>query len=614
MFYSTQIKSVGYGGAYDVTGKWLTFIGYLPVKVDDTVFTDGNIIFGNVPPRGSAMNFFFKKENGIPVLSADLRGFFTKTGVYRPYLIAGDDWIVNSQKYYAHDNGEENILDAEISLDSDGEADGILTAEKNVQQNDDIPDDDLFSLLPEHAAFYLSYDDCDFCKYDDTILKDCEIIRLKDNQVVQQIAMANLTSLYENAISDIAAAVVVPNRTIEDHLQSRAKLLNFKLGTNDQWAALLLVDVCATRSIGELQVTALKFETDHNVTSNEISLDQDYTDLSGLGLPANLLARVDNIRTSLFGVSIIDVWSEHYYVTVVDGDTTTLPGNQIFPHHSFLAKLSADNQIMVEPLAENKYCPYKYDYNLSRFTTSEEYFAFETAWDSVSRNYLGYTALPYRYVRQEKDDHIAAFQDDFEYIEPHLSQEETDAVFNNQYYNTWTTVNSSERIYIELVADAYSGDSYAVTLRARTQILDVEDNYHFTRHTIVRIIRQKNLLEVLPDGNISSTTLDAVDSFTFPIQDDFTIKIYQSSDNFLESTNAEILHADNVIISQSQIPELSENVYELNLCICPLTAGYLVGAHGKHLYTILNNVVKEVDDELKNFRLRELNPISIAKV
>ena len=612
MFYSTQIKSVGYGGAYDVSGKWLTFIGYLPVKVGDTVFTDGNIIFGNATPKGSALNFFFENKS-IPVLGVDRRGYFTLLGGFMSYPIAGVDWIVNSQKYYAHDLSED-IIDAEISFDSDGEADGVFTAEKFVQQNADIPSDDLFSQLPEHTAFFLSYDDCDFCKYDDTILKDCELIQNKDNQVIEQIAMAEIIEPYETAISEIAAAAVVPNRTIEDHLQSRAKLLNFKLGTNDQWEALLLVDVCATRTIGELQVTALKFETSHDSSSNEISLDQDYTDLSGLGLPANLLARVDNIRTSLFGVSIIDVWSEHYYVTVVDGDTTTLPGNQIFPHHSFLAKLSADNQIMVEPLAENKYRPYKYDYNLSRFTTSEEYFAFETAWDSVSRNYLGYTALPYTYVRQKKDDHIAAFQDDFEYIEPHLSQEETDAVFNNQYYNTWTTVNSSERIYIELVADAYSGDSYAVTLRARTQIFDIEDDYHFKRHTIVRIIRQKNLLEVLSDGNISSTTLDVVDSFTFPAQDNFNLKIYQSGKNFLESTNAEILHADDVIISQSQIPELSENVYELNLAICPLTAGYLVGAHGKHLYTVLNNFVKEVDDELKNFRLRELNPISKAKI
>lgn len=609
MFYATIVNEIGDRGIIDAQGKRLAFIGNLPVQIGDIVFTDGNVIFGNVPRRGS-INYFIEKQRGIPVLGVDLRGYFTLLGGFKSYLIAGEDWIVNSQKYYAHDV-REDIIDAEISLDYDGEADGVLTAEKSVQLNSAIPNDDLFSQLPEYAAFLLSPDDCDFCNYDDNILKNCELILSNDNQTIEQIAMADFTKPYETAVSEIVAAADVTNRDIEDHLQSRAKLLNFKLDTNEQWEALILVDVCTTRTIGEQQVTALKFETNSDFNYDTIILDQEELDLSNMGLPASLLARLGNISTSLFGAYAVDVQKDFFYVSVVDGDTSTLDGKQLFPHHSFLAKVTSDNATPIT-LADKQYPAFYISENNT--ITDEEYFTFEIPWERVHQiPGFGYTPGTYWYSRESKADHRAAFQDDLPYIEEHLSQEEYDAVSGNDSYDTWTTVNSSDRIYIELVADEYSGESYAVSTRARTWLINAEYDYHFTRHTIVRIIRRKYLRALLPNGNITSPIAQAVDSFTFPAQDDYQLKIYQETDTFLENSDAEIIQGDNVIIDQSQLPDLLENPYELNLCIYPLSAGYIVGAHDKHLYTIINDVVNEVDDELKNFRLRELNPISIAK-
>lgn len=116
MFYSTTIKSVGYGGALDIYGNWLTFIGYLPVQVGDTVFTDGTVIFGNVPPRSSVTNIALE-ASGIPVLCANLRGYFNKHGVFKSYSIAGELWIVNSNEIFAHDLSydDNEIIDAFIS-------------------------------------------------------------------------------------------------------------------------------------------------------------------------------------------------------------------------------------------------------------------------------------------------------------------------------------------------------------------------------------------------------------------------------------------------------------------------------------------------------------------
>ena len=124
MFYVTQIKSVGEGGVIDVQGRRLNFIGHLPVKAGDSVYTDGKVIFGNAPPKGAPA--IFEEPSGVPVLAdedssgnAELRGYFTNRGKYKNYRIAGDDWITNSKNKYSHDDGEdENIIDAEV-IDGD---------------------------------------------------------------------------------------------------------------------------------------------------------------------------------------------------------------------------------------------------------------------------------------------------------------------------------------------------------------------------------------------------------------------------------------------------------------------------------------------------------------
>jgi hypothetical protein len=141
MFYATQLKSVTSNGAVDVQGRSLTFIGYLQVKAGDTVYTDGKVVFGNAPPKGAPA--IFDEPSGVPVLGDnyflgeqdeqddELRGYFTKSGKYKSYQIAGDDWIVNDRKIFKHDEGD-NIIDAEIADDEDDTEEGIYTVEKNI--------------------------------------------------------------------------------------------------------------------------------------------------------------------------------------------------------------------------------------------------------------------------------------------------------------------------------------------------------------------------------------------------------------------------------------------------------------------------------------------------
>lgn len=149
MFYATRIKSVGEGIAVDVQGRTLSFIGYLPVEVGDTVYTDGNIIFGHVPPKGGSN--MPDESSGIPVLGEEylgdnnqkeMRGYFNKRGVYKASRIAGDDWIVNDKKKYFHDTKIQNekIIDAEVS--ADGEiylvTDGLYRTCQSVKYNNHL--------------------------------------------------------------------------------------------------------------------------------------------------------------------------------------------------------------------------------------------------------------------------------------------------------------------------------------------------------------------------------------------------------------------------------------------------------------------------------------------
>ena len=131
MFYQTTIKSIGSGGIVDAQGRYLRFIGDLPVKEGDTVFTDGKYIFGHAPPKGSPA--IFDEPCGIPVLGDEyslsdgnpkdeLRGYFTNRGKFKKYDVAQDDWITNSKKNFAHGaatfNGER-VIDAEFSDSGD---------------------------------------------------------------------------------------------------------------------------------------------------------------------------------------------------------------------------------------------------------------------------------------------------------------------------------------------------------------------------------------------------------------------------------------------------------------------------------------------------------------
>ena len=98
-------------------GRRLAFIGYLPCKAGDWVYTDGSVIFGNSKPKGAPV--IFDEPSGVPVLGDNIRGYFTTRGKFKPYRVIGENWIVNNDKKFSHDDSAENIIDADIYDDGD---------------------------------------------------------------------------------------------------------------------------------------------------------------------------------------------------------------------------------------------------------------------------------------------------------------------------------------------------------------------------------------------------------------------------------------------------------------------------------------------------------------
>ena len=139
MFFKTQIGSINSNGVFDTAGRRLIFIGDLPVKAGDWVFSDGKYVFGNAPPKGSSV-IFNDEPSGIPVLADNLRGYFSDNAAFKNYSIKGERWISNAEKTFAHDTDDANIIDAEIALDNNGKETGVYTVEKRIKDLSEIDD------------------------------------------------------------------------------------------------------------------------------------------------------------------------------------------------------------------------------------------------------------------------------------------------------------------------------------------------------------------------------------------------------------------------------------------------------------------------------------------
>ena len=178
MFYRTQITKTGAGYAVDTSGKRLRFIGNYPCQAGDYVWTDGTVIFGNISVKPQPV-IFDEVKSGIPILASNfdsegndtlVRGYFDKSGNFKKYSVAEDNWIVNNSKFFKH--GEGFFIDVEISdtgdvftaeyknglssarfVDGTLEGDGLSDASIIIKKNGVISEQIYLSTLVNQAGF-----------------------------------------------------------------------------------------------------------------------------------------------------------------------------------------------------------------------------------------------------------------------------------------------------------------------------------------------------------------------------------------------------------------------------------------------------------------------------
>ena len=172
MYYQTKIKKIHNSGATDLSGKSLEFIGNLPCKEGDVVWTDGTFIFGHVPIRGTPL--IPVETGGIPALSDNLRGYFNKSGKFKKYNVALDNWIVNDNKKFYH--GSEDLLDAEIADDGD-----LLTAELSNQEGFSAAFTGAFNILE--------------------IVRESSVIIKKGGEVIKELPLADFVDIVKKTVS-----------------------------------------------------------------------------------------------------------------------------------------------------------------------------------------------------------------------------------------------------------------------------------------------------------------------------------------------------------------------------------------------------------------------------
>ena len=115
MFYKTTVHSLVPGGVVDSRGKTLTFIGNKVARVGDTIWTDGRVVFGHTPARGSPILAGGNRTYGIPVLFEDgTQGYFDMDGEFHEAKLPVTGRFVNSNRCYFQIPEGVNALDAEI--------------------------------------------------------------------------------------------------------------------------------------------------------------------------------------------------------------------------------------------------------------------------------------------------------------------------------------------------------------------------------------------------------------------------------------------------------------------------------------------------------------------
>lgn len=566
MFYSTTIKKIGAGFAVDNEGKKLLFIGYLPVQEGDVVYTDGNVIFGNVKPRGYAPTLI-DIPKGIPVLSDNLRGYFTQNGTYKRYQTAGSEWLVNDSSMFAHDSGG-NIIDAEIATDINGNAVGVYTVRKNQSRaTAKFADNTLYVAyngtrklsasfdgeklkeayksyrIEERPIFEIEEQAAEYAKENGTVIKDCAIIIAKDGVEQKKISLGDLMKDIDMEKSTKEKVnVEISGHSAEDYSRMRARLLNFKVGSKGDWTALVECECFAERRMYSYVV--------YSVPKSKSKRTSEKTTVSGIDYASDTLKQaIMNVFSSLTAYKYLETITITYYIDHYEkktgGNDGRLAATVAIEKCLFVINSSGVSKKIFK---KGWYAPFVLEHSLSTVFSKV---------DTGKREFPYYTYLAY----------------------------------GGRFIGTMTYVNVSNSI-------------------GNFKRISESDDTKKVNYYCVESVYDLRYWQDAPDYDKETVTVE--EYFFLPIQDGYFAKLVNVNNKNQWRLNG-IYAADNNLIAN--ISSTAVDVHKWNMSFVPLkNGGALFGAYGKELKKIdAANNSTIVGTGLKNFRLRELKVMSKAK-
>lgn len=154
--YNATVTGVG-AGFVNADGKTLRTIGNLPVKVGDTVYTDGRIAYGHVPVREQTnlpANSPGVPFIGIPIgADKEFQGYYTDAALRKPKHIGNvtnDSFITNNNsKLFLDRNPYRKVIDAEILANEQGKSIGYSFA--TAKKNEEICSENKSEILVENS-------------------------------------------------------------------------------------------------------------------------------------------------------------------------------------------------------------------------------------------------------------------------------------------------------------------------------------------------------------------------------------------------------------------------------------------------------------------------------
>lgn len=600
MYYQTKLKSVTAGGAIDVNGRRLSFVGNNPAQAGDTVWTDGRVIFGHIPIRGSVLNP--PSESGIPIIANDINndasnthGYFNDKGTFKKYKIADDSWIVNNQKTFKH--GGDAVIDAEITINNNAE-NSLRTAVFDRTNNEAIINENgapikKISLDKETERLInikLKYDgDFELLKYTAThklIAHEFPI----SNTANASVAMFDYGKPQFLEEKDFP---FMDEQTGGDPYLNKALMAlweyclfgsyNSETGEYSYSNRIDYVGIYAISfpngSMAPVPITYLDPEINCNyvkVTSDAEQTFRNYKKVETSGYYSDKVDERDDLYNAIEHMKEVfeqyDAAGEYMHVTIQGTTEVVIGDSLIFPdtEGNFVARvvLSEDGTTIISASAKD----------LRNRDGSRRA-------PAIVMSYAVKKLLLYN----TKDDTVQG--------RGYFFFEYTNSAGKYKWINA---LDPDKTTYRFLFSGGEMGDTnYGDGAVFLTRSGKYEASYEGDTHA----------------GSVTETTTGD-DDYDFPVQDDYYVN-YEFQDSECQMTGIFDKEGNKIC---GRLPDQVDNLGNkipaeaYNLSIAPINKNvYLVGVHEGKLYKLKDGELEEVGHDLKNFRLRKLKKISKAK-